>query len=356
MSSRSSSLVLGHASKLLAGVAAALGLASGLAGCPIYSADSCAQDPSCTEAQPVPVADAGYDQGSGCNCAAGYTCSTISGAPQCVAYDCRASELACGTGQTCKDNGAGAYVCASTVNDCRATGCIAGYACTNGSSGVFSCTSTNPNACVADADCATKTGAGSLCLGGVCTAPKDLCTDSTQCKGSASCVNGRCTPKCAATCATGYSCDANTGLCSAGTGACGDGTTCSTSQSCVNTRCVQACATDGSCAAGTVCVAGGCVVDDRPTFFCDQAGTADGTQDKCSVGSVCLHHNCYVSCESDASCATVDQFNVCKTVTTSSGSHQVCGSTTNLGSQCDPTTTPPKTCAASQLCIDGFCK
>jgi hypothetical protein len=333
------------ASKLLAGAATLLGISAALAGCPIYSADSCAQDPNCVT--PQPVADTGPGP---VDCDAGYARS-VDGT-QCNPSDCRAAEMACGAGQACQQNFGGAYVCVSTVTDCRATGCISGYTCATASSG-YLCTSTDANACVADADCPAKTGAGSLCLGGVCKAPKDLCSDSTQCKAGASCVDGRCTPTCAAACAEGYACDSATNLCT-GAGA----ATCSASETKVNGRCVKSAATDGSCPTGTVSVAGGCVVDDRPVFFCDQAGTADGTQDKCSAGSICLHHNCYVSCDPAVatSCAAVDKFNVCKQVTSSAGPKNVCGSSTNLGTECDPTATPPKTCAVGKLCIDGFCK
>ncbi len=354
---RTSSLVLGPASQLLVGATALLGLAVGLAGCPIYSADSCSQDPNCTG--PNYPSDGGTTTDTGptaCTpaCGAGYVCNTVGGGAQCVAADCRSTELACPTGQACTATAAGAYYCATTYNDCRATGCISGYACAAGSAGAYLCTSTDPNACVADADCAAKTGAGSLCLGGVCKAPKDLCSDATQCNSGASCVDGRCTTKCSATCVQGYSCDATTGLCTAG----GGQTSCAGSEALVNGRCVASAKVDGSCPTGTVSVLGGCVVDDRPIFFCDASGTADGTQDRCSAGSICLHHNCYVQCDPTvaSSCATVDQFNVCKAVTTSSGTHDVCGSSTNLGSQCDPTANPPKTCSAGQLCIDGFCK
>jgi len=45
---------------------------------------------------------------------------------------------------------------------------------------------------------------------------------------------------------------------------------------------------------------------------------------------------------------------VCKSVTTASGAYAVCGSDTNLGSECDPT--QGKSCTAPRICIDGFCK
>lgn len=337
--------------------------ASVVAGCPIYAADSCEEDPSCTK--PLPVADAAVPEetstGCGTGCEPGYVCTSQStGRYECVAYDCRATEKACTAPQTCaKDETKGVWACTTPgPTDCTKTGCITGYAC-NDVDGKKLCVSSDPNACVKDGDCATKTGAGSLCLGGVCKAPKDLCSDSTQCLNGASCVDGRCVPKCASTCAAGYTCDSTTGLCSGGTGACGTSKACTDGSTCVNERCVKPAETNGTCPAGTVSVAGGCVVDDRPNFFCDKDGTKDGTKDVCATGSICLHHNCYISCTGTTdttSCAAADKFPICKSVTTSSGSHFVCGSNTSLGSECDPTATPPKTCSTGKVCIDGFCK
>lgn len=364
-SSTKSSTLVSKVAGLAAVVPVVFAFASTLGGCPIYAADSCSADPNCTpsyDASPPPPIDSGTDDGAGCGagCSAGYVCTSLSdGRFGCAPYDCRASEKACTGGQTCTQNDRGVYTCGTAGPvDCTTTGCITGYACTD-ASGKKQCTSTDPNACVTDADCPAKTGAGSLCLGGVCKAPKDLCSDSTQCKSGETCADGRCEPKCASTCATGYSCDSKTGLCVAGGGVCDATKPCGSGTTCVNGRCVAPCATDGSCGSGLVCVAGGCVVDDRPNFFCDKAGTADGTQDACASGSLCLHHNCYIACTGPSdttTCAKADTFNVCKEVTTSSGAHDVCGSSTNLGSECDPTSTPPKTCAVGKVCIDGFCK
>ncbi len=338
-------------------------LASMISGCPIYAADSCEEDPACVK--PLPAADAGVEEtttpsGCGTGCEPGYVCTSQStGRYECVAYDCRAAEKACDGGTCAKDESKGVWTCGTSgPTDCTTTGCISGYTCSAASSGKL-CVSSDPNACVADADCPAKTGAGSLCLGGVCKAPKDLCSDSTQCAGSASCVDGRCVPKCASTCASGYSCDSTTGLCTGGTGACGTSKACATGSTCVNERCVAPAQTNGTCPAGTVSVAGGCVIDDRPIFFCDKDGTKDGTRDTCAAGSICLHHSCYISCTGTTdttSCAAADKFPLCKSVTTSSGSHFVCGSSTTLGSECDPTATPPKTCSTGKVCIDGFCK
>jgi len=345
----------------LAAAPLVVAFASMISGCPLYAADSCAEDPACssrTDAGPADVAPETTTTGCGTGCEPGYTCTNqSSGTYECVAYDCRASEKACTDGKTCV-NAEGVWKCvAPGATDCSATGCITGYACGD-LGGKKVCLQNGSNTCYGDGECIAKTGAGSLCLGGECKAPKDLCTDSTQCNGSASCVDGRCVPKCTTTCASGYTCDSATGLCTGGSGVCGASKACTTG-TCVNERCVQPAETNGTCPAGTVSVAGGCVIDDRPIFFCDNDGTKDGTQDKCAAGSICLHHNCYISCTGvgdTTSCKAADKFPVCKSVTTSSGSHFVCGSDTSLGSQCDLTASPPKTCSSGKVCIDGFCK
>ena len=98
---------------------------------------------------------------------------------------------------------------------------------------------------------------------------------------------------------------------------------------------------------------GGCTPDEKPVFTCAK----DGAQDACQAGSICLRHSCYIACDADAgadACKSADTFNVCKAVTTASGSHSVCGSATNLGSECDPTQN--KACASPLVCIDGFCR
>jgi hypothetical protein len=351
-----------------------LALASVLAGCPIYAADTCEQDPTCRAQN----ADAGVPDGAwnpppdtggpNCACSAGYVCTSVSsGRYECLPYDCRASEKACKSGEVCKAKPSGVYVCEPDAPvDCATTGCVAGFECKGDVPGKRVCVSSDPNACTTDTECATKTGEGSLCLAGSCKPPKDLCSDSTQCKAGTTCLDGRCVSKCSATCATGYTCDDKTGLCS-GRDACGDSAPCTGGKTCLAGRCVDPCAIDGSCKAGMVCAgasttpisAGGCVVDDRPVFFCDKDGTKEGTRDTCAEGSICLHHNCYIACtgpEDTTSCAVADKFPLCKAVETSSGRYNVCGSATSLGSECDPTSTPPKTCSAGKVCIDGFCK
>lgn len=115
---------------------------------------------------------------------------------------------------------------------------------------------------------------------------------------------------------------------------------------------MTSCATT-ACAAGLLCIDGGCVPDEKPVFVC----ATDGVKDACQQGSICLRHSCYIGCDADAgadACKSADNFNVCKEVTTSSGAHSVCGSSTNLGTDCDPTL--GKNCASPLICIDGYCR
>ena len=84
-----------------------------------------------------------------------------------------------------------------------------------------------------------------------------------------------------------------------------------------------------------VCVGGGCIPDQKPQFVC----ATEGQQDACKMGSICLHHSCYIGCDMDASmpCKNADQFDMCKSVTTGTGTYAVCGSNANLGNECDLT-------------------
>ncbi len=114
----------------------------------------------------------------------------------------------------------------------------------------------------------------------------------------------------------------------------------------------------GACNAGLVCVDNGCAPKETPAFVCSVEGQlGTGADDSCKMGSVCIHHNCYIACNADAGdddCKTSDSFNVCKSVASGASTFSVCGSSTNLGSECDPTA--GKACASPKVCIDGFCK
>ena len=186
-------------------------------------------------------------------------------------------------------------------------------------------------------------------------APQDQCVDATQCPGEAQCVVGACTPSCSANkpCPTGYACDDAKGVCTNNPTPCTSSAQCTGGKTCVQEHCVDPCGPGGTCGAGLKCIDGGCTPDQQPVFTCK----TDGVQDSCQAGSICLRHSCYIGCSADAgadACKNADEFNQCKPVTTSSGTHHVCGSTDNLGTECDPTQN--KNCASPLICIDGYCK
>jgi hypothetical protein len=362
-----------HAKRWVAVVLVGLG-ALVLGGCPIYSESRdhrvCLQSGQC------------------------YSCPNDYYSSDCYAYGCN-GDYDCPTGYSCNYgscNGSGAYplpdggsaptcsrptdcpsgqVCGADaqchVGDCSNWGCTSGYQCKL-SNGSLQCVGGGApdggngdggstfNGCHNDAECASTPGA--KCLNGACVAPQDQCFDTTQCPANEQCVAGVCTPGCASgsTCPTGFSCDPKTSVCSGNPTPCGttaDGGTCSGSNVCVEDHCVLPCGVASTCPSGQVCVAGGCIPDQKPQFTCAK----EGTQDACAAGSICIHHSCYIGCNADAgadACKNADKFNVCKSVTTSGGTYSVCGSSSNLGTQCDPTT--GKQCPnAGAVCIDGFC-
>lgn len=191
-------------------------------------------------------------------------------------------------------------------------------------------------------------------MSGECTAPADQCSDQTQCPSKDKCVAGKCTPSCTtnADCSGGYTCDTTLGICTVPAKPCTITNDCGgPTEVCVDGACVPR-SDMGTCPPGEVWVENGCVPDQSASFYCNQ----DGVQDMCAVGSICLHHACYISCAppNGTACDNQPSFGVCKTVTTMSGDHQVCGSNQNLGNECDPTA--GLACQGSKICIDGFCK
>lgn len=348
---------------------AALGIA-GVAGCPVWSDDhhyrvctssGCYDCPdrsysgSCASWQCNDSADC--PPGYGCDaynqCTPGSVVPTDGGARCTKPSDCT-------LGQNCGNDG----FC--HVGDCSNSGCPANYKCTL-SGGQLACvsagTSDGGTGCRSDASCAASLGAGAKCLNSTCVRPEDQCFDATQCTNGQLCVQGVCTPSCAGgkACPTGYACDSR-GVCSVNPTPCtSGGSQCSGNTVCVEEHCVSPCGVGGTCATGLVCVNGGCMPDEKPQFVCGAEGRrGDGTTGNCAVGSICLRHNCYIACatgdggaDAGDACKNADRFNVCKAVATASGSYDVCGSATNLGSECDP----KKACAnVAQICIDGFCR
>jgi hypothetical protein len=366
-----------------------------LFGCPVYSGS---QGQTTCDSQ-------GYCCDEAANCHE-WTCDFTSQCP--AGNTCNGGYCTSGS----YDGGGYYYDAGTDATDCSVNGCEEGYQCTL-SNGVATCLpiedaatfdSGEPDGstgdtgtvdggkpdvvtivdagsdaqsfppftgCTTDTQCAADSGTGSRCLDGVCTVAANECFDSSQCPvfGSANeeCVQGVCTPSCAGgtSCPTGYACSTSDGgpsvcsgnptPCSAGDGgvACGSGTTC------VDQHCVPYCSKPDSggdggltCAAGLVCVDHGCIPDQKPVFVCN----TDGQQDNCQAGSICLHHSCFISCDApnQTACATQPQFNQCKPVTSSSGTYNVCGSATSLGTECNPTSGLNCT-GAGAVCIDGFC-
>jgi hypothetical protein len=338
-----------------------------------------------------------------------YSCPDNTYSDSCVGWQCNGDSdcpqgYSCNADNVCSSGGDGGVFtpdaspgCASNANcpsgqscgaddqchpgDCTSNGCPAPLVCKL-SGGSPQCVSlgadggtVHPDSgtdappftgCNNDSECIAL-GPGAKCLDGTCVAAANQCSDTTQCPNSESCVNGVCTPACSGSmpCPTGYSCNivadgGSSGVCSGNPNPCGSGgQTCPGGTTCVDQHCVQPCSPTGTCPTGEVCVDNGCVPNQKPQFVCNVDGQAgDGQPGDCAVGSLCLHHSCYIACDPEAgatACKTADQFNQCKSVTTSGGSYYVCGSATNLGGECDPT--QGKACAnSSDVCVDGYCK
>ncbi len=338
-----------------------LGLgAAALGGCPIYSDEERSNrvcvGSDCYSCPDPYVSDNCYgfscygdtDCPSGYSCASNHRCKLTDGIPPTPTGTSCTKPSDCPTGSSCgADN-------KCHTGDCSTSGCPSTFVCKleNGAPVCKPVGNTGgTSTCSRDADCSTP---GAKCLSGSCVNPSDQCADATQCAPGSQCVAGECTPSCSASkpCPTGYSCDDAKGVCTGNPTACTSSSQCNGGNVCVQEHCVAPCGAGATCPSGLVCIDGGCTPDEKPVFTC----VTDGAKDKCQAGSLCLRHSCYISCDAAVpdSCKSADQFNVCKSVTTSSGPHSVCGSTTNLGTDCDPT--QAKNCASPLVCIDGFCR
>ncbi len=258
----------------------------------------------------------------------------------------------CADGETCAPDGTcQPGSCDQVLPSGEPLGCIHGYVC-EGDDADATCVPATPAACGADADC-VRLGADYLCVSGICTAPQDQCFDQTQCPVNDKCVEGKCTPACNedADCPSSYRCDATLGICSRPVQPCVITDDCGgPSAVCVDGACVPR--SDGAaCPEGDVWVENGCISNQSSNFVCGE----DGAQDVCAPGSICLRHSCYISCDQPNPNACDNQspsLSECRTVATFSGEHQVCGSSDNLGGDCDPETP----CSEGKICIDGFCR
>jgi hypothetical protein len=256
-----------------------------------------------------------------------------------------ASPNDCAANETCASDGT------CHAGDCSVVPCINQFECAISMSGA-ACVHGDSHACGADHQCLST----ERCVDGTCTALTDLCTDQTQCPGSKSCVEGKCMTACTADpqCPTGYKCRVALGVCDVPAKTCQVTSDCGSKDSvCVDGACVARCGARGACGNGSgACVDNGCVPDEKPSHQCDGAGTPSG----CAAGQVCLHGHCYTSCDSpnQAACGALTATPVCKAVKLGTTSYSVCGTTTTLGSECDPTA--GLACTGAKTCIDGFCR
>ena len=350
-----------------------------LGGCPIYPESQdhriCLQSGQCYSCPGDYYSGDcyAYSCGSDSDCPNGYACDSYNTCVSTGPLDASVPGNSCNRPTDC----APGFNCGADdrchAGDCSNTGCPSGFQCKL-ANGTLQCVGTFiPDAgpgdasadgpppftgCHNDKDCAATPGA--KCLNGTCVAPPDQCFDTTQCPNNEQCVQGVCTPACGPgqpPCPVGFTCDSKTNVCSGNGAPCGataDGGTCVPGTVCVEDHCVPGCGPNNVCPAGQVCVAGGCIPDQKPQFTCAQEGILGPP---CANGSVCIHHSCYIACTPDAganTCKAADKFNQCKAVTTSTGTYSVCGSATNLGTDCDPT--QGKLCSGSGVCIDGFCR
>jgi hypothetical protein len=258
----------------------------------------------------------------------------------------------CGNGFTCGPDGT------CHPGDCSVTQCINGFVCELSANGQV-CNLVDPRACTSDAEC----GGTDACVNGTCVAASWLCSDRTQCLSGSVCVDGKCVVACGVgdSCPDGYLCQKESRLCNIVELGCAITADCGSPYVvCVDHACVPRCSVQGPCGEGLgFCVNNGCIPSQKIVAQC----AGEGVQAGCASGQICLHQHCYTSCAApDAgvaeggvgACTEGPEQDACKTITTAGGAYAVCGSTSNLGAECDLTV--DKSCALGQICIDGFCR
>jgi hypothetical protein len=359
-----------------------------LGGCPIYPSQQ-SEYQVCTNSGCYSCPDSSYSSSctpwacqSDSDCNQGFSCdinpndstyltcvpgSSYTGDASAPGEDC--SVTGCPAGQVCKlANGVAQCVTLGGGEDGGGGSDAAGDSASSGDGGTTSEGGGDASgdgsvslACNADSDCTT---AGSKCIDGQCTTQLHLCSDGSQCNASGSaCVDGVCEAHCSGSipCPTGYSCDLTRDVCNINPSTClGSGaSSCLGGTTCVESHCVPPCSTSDAgpaCPSGQVCVNGGCIPDQGASFACTNDGQSGQLATTCAANSICLHHDCYAACDADAgpSSAQCGPGQGCKSVTIETGTYSVCGTSTTLGSDCDPA--QGKYCSGGKVCVDGFCE
>jgi len=297
------------------------------------------------------------DCGGSVGCPSGYVCRLAGGQAACVATTGAPADAGAAQDAAPPENEEGGLATGSDAAQPPPAGSDASSSPPADAAPVSTADASRGAPCNADSACA---GAGARCVDGFCTARAGLCSDTTQCtvRGEA-CVDGLCEPHCnaASPCPTGYSCDLTRGVCNVNPGACTTTANCLGGTVCVEQHCVPPCSADDAgtaCADGQVCVNGGCIPDQAATFGCTNDGENGQLANLCGPTSICLHHDCYTACGGETGACTDPSAATCKSVTIETGTYEVCGLATNLGSECDPA--QGKACTEGLVCVDGYCK
>jgi len=203
----------------------------------------------------------------------------------------------------------------------------------------------------ADSQCANT---GAKCVDGLCTQQDQLCSDGTQCLASGeTCVDGLCLPTCSGSvaCPAGYACDFNRDVVQRKPAPCTSSATCTGGSVCVESHCAAPC---GAVDSGAQCASGPGVRQRRvhpgPAGAVHLLDRRDGRALSRATGT-CVHGDCYVACPDGGGCS--GDAPVCKQVPGNKGIYAVCGTSSDLGSECNPAV--GSYCSAG-LCIDGYCK
>ena len=151
-------------------------------------------------------------------------------------------------------------------------------------------------------------------------------------------------------------CDFNRGVCSVNPSACSSNAGCQGGAVCVEARCVAPCApadAGSQCATGQVCVNGGCIPDQQARFTCQNDGNRGRSPTRATrAASASTATVTRLAMPTAAACAVPGES--CKSVTIAKGTYAVCGTATDLGSECNPAV--GLYCVSPKECIDGYCR